>query len=437
VTATRGHGGTAAASRSAARDAAEAICRELIEPIEEWYPAWFEGEHRQVVKASWASGSAGFAVLFAHLYRAGRAPEWGQATRWYAEATIKALEQLVLTAGMARGFCGMVWAVEHAARVAGLKLPEDLFDEIDASLLAHLEVLPAWVSNDLLAGLAGYGAYALARLGRPLGRQCAEAVIAALEARAIFGADGCTWFSAPEQLSEDERRLSPAGRFDLGMAHGNAGIISFLACAYHAGIERRATGELLEKAIDWLVRQALPPLAASRYPGLIVSGRESTPSRLAWCYGDLGISVALLNAARRTGMDAWRREALDTGLKASLRRQEGAGVSGSGLCHGSAGVAYLFLLLAQASGEARLTRASNIWLEVTLAQRQRNGGLGGFVDPEIAPRGNLAWPLKPGFLCGAAGIALTLLTVSGRIDTGWDRFLLVAPSGSGACDDTP
>ncbi|HEV7518070.1 MAG TPA: lanthionine synthetase LanC family protein, partial [Thermoanaerobaculia bacterium] len=234
------------------------------------------------------------------------------------------------------------------------------------------------------------------------------------------------------------RETYPEGHYNLGVAHGVPGVIGFLALALDAaaGLPAATAEEarrLLEGAVDWVLAQRLPTGAASLFPYNFTPGMEPSASRLAWCYGDLGIAATLLAAARVAGEPAWEAEALVTARHAAARPAEGAGVVDAGLCHGAAGVAHLFNRLHQASGDDALGAAARAWFGRALALRQPGEGIGGFRAwlPDGADRaGDLGWRSDPGFLTGVAGIGLALLAATTPVAPDWDRVLLTAIRGA-------
>jgi hypothetical protein len=145
-------------------------------------------------------------------------------------------------------------------------------------------------------------------------------------------------------------------------------------------------------------------------------------SRVAWCYGDLGVAVALLSAANAAGREDWRAEALELAHGMAARPFELSQVSDMGLCHGAVGVAHLFNRLSQATGDAELARAADTWYVQTLAMR-RSDPIAGF------PRGlpvdrEMTWDPGADLLTGACGVALALHAAISPIEPGWDQLLL-------------
>src|SRR5262249_36346357 len=130
------------------------------------------------------------------------------------------------------------------------------------------------------------------------------------------------------------------------------------------------------------------------------------PARLAWCYGDPGVAIALLSAAGSVAEPAWEHEAIAIGRRAAQRLPEKSGVRDTGLCHGAAGLGHLFNRLFQATGEPQFGDAAQYWFKQTLAMRRPGHGIAGYQAWGPGEGGDLTWVTEPGLLTGATGIAL-------------------------------
>jgi hypothetical protein len=393
---------------------------------------------------SLAGGQAGLALFFSYLDAA--RPEEGhdETAMAHLERAIMGTAELPAAAGLYSGFAGVAWVLEHLTGRLFDPEGEDPGEEIAAILADHLERSPWRGDYDLISGLVGFGVYALERLPRPGGRECLERIVARLAETAEPQTEGLTWHTSPELIGPFQRDTFPEGYYNLGVAHGVPGVIGFLGEALGsfagdtAGLPASAAAEarrLLAGAVDWLSAQRLPPGAASLFPYNSAPGKTPTPSRLAWCYGDLGIAAALLTAVRAVGTapPAWEETALAAARQAAARPAEGAGVIDTGLCHGAAGVGHLFNRLYQASGDPALGEAARAWFDRALAQYQPGEGIGGFRTwmPTGTDRmGELGWGDDPGFLTGAAGIGLALLAATTPVAPDWDRVLLSSIRGT-------
>ena len=367
---------------------------------------------------SLARGSAGQALFFLYLDQAFPGQGHDDTAMDLLERAIEGIRDPMVPPGLYSGFAGVAWAVEHVLwRLA--PDAEDPGEEIAAALQELLRQSPWQRDYDLIAGLVGYGVYALERLPRPGARECLDRVVERLAESAEHLDTGITWFTSPELLTTEALEMCPTGYYNLGVAHGVPGVVALLGEIEAAGLSTPRTRELLEGSRAWLLRQKLPPEALSVFPYHTAPGVEPRPSRLAWCYGDLGIAAALLGTARK--------EALDLGRKAAAWPIDQVGVKDAGLCHGTAGVAHLFNRLYQASGgDPALAQAARGWFERTLEMRRPGEGSGGFLAWDVDEGDEMGWRRDPGFLMGAAGIGLALPAAATATVPAWDRVLLVS-----------
>jgi lantibiotic modifying enzyme len=274
-----------------------------------------------------------------------------------------------------------------------------------------------------VSGLAGYGVYALECLTAPEARECLEGVVSRLAELAIHTPQGVTWHTGPELLPDHLRRQSPDGHHDLGVAHGVPGVLVVLALSAAVGVARPRAAGLASGAVDWVLAQRLDDTSAPRLPYWRNSdGSTTAPARTAWCYGDPGVAMAVLVAARALGVAAWEAEATGLARAAALRAPGDSGISNAWLCHGSAGLAHVFNRMSQATGDRQIGEAARYWVARTLNLREPGGN--GFARyPTPKPwEGDAA-----SLIAGATGVALALLAAASAMPPSWDRSLLVSP----------
>ena len=374
----------------------------------------------EVSEISLERGRAGYALLFDYLAQMGLEPDAGATADAFLDEALDKIPELDLPPSLYMGFLGVAWALQVVQdRAASDEV--DPNEEIDDVLSAFLARSPWPGDFDLMSGLVGVGVYALERLPRPAATLCLEQVVERLGELAEHRRDGITWLSRPEILPARVRRDFPLGYYNLGVAHGTPGIISLLGSCMAAGVATDQAAELLEGAVQWLLSTQSPGEPPGSFPALIAPDTGPAPARVAWCYGNPGIACALLVAARGAGRGDWERHALEAGLAALGDPQQTPGIRDAGLCHGSAGVAHLFNRLYQATHVDDFRTAALQWLEHTLRLRRDGHGVAGF---EIWK--NQRMIAHPGFLQGAAGIALALAAAVGSIEPEWDRALLVS-----------
>ena len=374
--------------------------------------------------ASLASGSAGLAVCSSQLAWTRRDPRAADAALTRLEEAVGALAAMPLTSSLYSGFTGVAWAVELVDGLLGGE-GEDRNGDIDEALTRLLRRYPEDAPYDLVDGLTGLGVYALARWPRPGAAQCVLGVVEQLARRARPDRDGVSWWTPPSRRGPRREWYRPGG-VDLGVAHGIAGVIPFLARVHKLGLARQIVRPLLDGAVSWLLAHMVDAASGPTVPYFAADGVEPGPARSAWCYGDPGVAVALLLAARDTGEPAWEAAATGLAVRAAARPPGQTGVVDAGLCHGSAGLAHLFSRMYQMTAEPALADAARFWVERTL-ELCSAAAPGQRAAPTQAARP--AWK-GPGLLEGAAGVALALEAAGTTAEPFWDQMLLVSAAGT-------
>ena len=179
-----------------------------------------------------------------------------------------------LNSSLYSGFTGIAWAVEtvdhHMLGTEG----EDRNGDIDEALTSLLRQYPVHAPYDLIHGLAGIGVYALARWPRPAAVQCILGVVEQLARRARHDGDGVYWWTPPSWNGPRQDAGRPGG-VDLGVAHGMAGVIPFLARVHRLGLAQQTARRCSTEPCagcwpTWSIRRpALPyrrswPMGSSR-----------------------------------------------------------------------------------------------------------------------------------------------------------------------------
>ncbi len=384
--------------------------------------------------ASLAEGDAGIAVFFAALARSGLDVGAGRDAERHLDRAVEAVRTVVMPDSLHCGFPGVAWTLQHVARPDGTgpgtapddASPADPCEGIDRVLAEHVARTP-WVRDfDVVNGLAGLAAYALERLPSPPARDVLERVVARLEELAEPAGDGLTWRTPPARLASERTGGRMHGPFNLGVAHGVPGVLAALAAAHEAGVESERTAGLLEGGTRWLLTQRLPAGAGAWFPHSVGPDASTEPSRLAGCYGDLGIAATLHLVARVLQRPEWDAAAVEIAHHAARRSRADGAVHDAGVCHGAAGIAQLFHRLGRELGDSELMAAARRWLRDALDRRDPSLGAAGFPAWGPTDDGRWGWGEERGLLSGVSGVGLVLLGALEPALTGWDRALLVS-----------
>lgn len=359
------------------------------------------------LSGNFADGTAGLAVMLAYASRAGYCDE--RMALVAAEHAIESADGCT-GVGVYQGACGIAFALDEVRRVLGLDY--DPVGSFDTQVLSAISSSPDTCASDLTAGVVGIGLYALARPESPTRDGLLDLSVNLLARRAISSTEGVTWpfgrrGGGPTEETNFVNRL--------GLAHGNAGAMGFLAKARLAGVTSPLVDDLLRGSVSWSTRHC-------RRPG------EPLPRiPVGWCWGDLGVATGLWWAATALA-DSRLREFAKQMARSEADREpdERAPPQDACMCHGSAGIAQMFHRWYGYTEEAAFAVGVDRWIEHLL--RQRGGrGIGGFEffasDPNTAVP---YWYTTPGILSGSAGVALALLSFLHDDLVTWDSIFLLS-----------
>ena len=407
----------------------------LHEPPAAWIPLIRVGvePYRVARGASLALGSAGLALFYAYLSRVSGASSVfaDEADRFLSEAC-DVLELAPLPVGLYRGIGGIAWVVQH---LQGFLYNDESYNPetdpnnaIDRILFDSPMIQEKF---DLWEGCVGLGVYGLERLHHPTAEKNLELLLRRLDSLSSQCEGGVTWFTPPGAQGRGEGNVYSRGYYDLGVAHGIAGVISFLSRVHARHILPDLTGRLLEGAVSWLLARQWDHDDGSMFPQFLLppDNKPLTTSTYGFCHGDLGVAAALVSAAACMGNSSWKGKAMEA-AHSSVRYLEKAEMlsnfSNPHLCHGAAGLGHLFNRIYQATAEETFRDEACKWFRRTLELRRPGTGIAGFSKNGLNEDGEMSELYDPGFIQGAAGIGLALLSAITDMEPKWDRVMLIS-----------
>lgn len=337
-----------------------------------------------------------------------------------------------LSAGLHGGLTGVAWVIAHVGGHAPdpLEVEEgDAVDSLDEALLEELAAHESWTGDfDVVSGLVGIGVYGLERRRLPGGRELARRVVHHLGRLARWSERGAAFWRPPGFLGPELRDVYPAGCFDLGLAHGSAGVIAWLADLHRAALADDGASHLLDGCVRWLLGHRDDGGPGSLFPSHVGADGLAKPARFAWCYGDPGVALALYKAAGVRQDAGWRDIALEVGRRAARFSHEEEHVADPALCHGALGLAHMYNRMWQASGDGDFATAARSWCARGLAIGEPLGGLSAYREssPADVPRPDAGLIDEGSLLGGRAGMGLALLAAATAVEPGWDDLLLLA-----------
>ncbi|MFD9441819.1 lanthionine synthetase C family protein [Streptomyces sp. NPDC060006] len=385
-----------------------------------------------------AYGLPGIALLHIERAAAGLAP-WHRAHTWLAAAARQPLTSgtdshpfygaPALAQVLACATDHLPGSYERALNTLDKQIARDVLRRLTA---AHRRLdtghLPDIAEFDTIRGLSGYGAYLLRRTpGSAAVRTVLDYCVRLTKPITRGGETLPGWWTPTAPTGRPDTDRFPEGHANSGMSHGIGGVLALLALAARHGTVVDEHHDAMRTILVWLDRWQEETSHGPAWPYWVTRAElrndrlaPSTPRRPSWCYGTAGLARAQQLAALALG-DSPRRIAAENALVATLTdTAQLKATTDNGLCHGFAGLAHV---TARTAADAHPSTAGQLQAIIPplLATICPPG-----TDPATAAP-TVANEAGPGFLDGAAGIALALLaptTTPPR--TAWDACLLIA-----------
>ncbi|MCT4637986.1 MAG: lanthionine synthetase C family protein [Bacteroidales bacterium] len=214
--------------------------------------------------------------------------------------------------------------------------------------------------------------------------------------------------------------------YNLSLSHGISSIIYFLSSLYIKSSDKDKVYNLLSKTVKYLKTNIQPfDKVGSYFPSCANDNNETEKSRLAWCYGDMGIAISLWQAGNKTNTQEWKNLAEEIMLYSTTRRNiDNEYVKDSGLCHGSSGLGLIFSRMYNYTGISEFKEAANYWLNITMEFANNEDGLAGFKTYRAANSSD--YINDPSFLEGVSGVGLFMISAISDIEPVWDTTILLS-----------
>ena len=214
--------------------------------------------------------------------------------------------------------------------------------------------------------------------------------------------------------------------YHLSLSHGMTSMVIFL-CRLLKLETFSASNDcltMLEGCMNYILLQEIDHTQyGSYFPNKSLENNPSPiQSRLAWCFGDLGIAWALWQSGSTLNNRQWQDKAVEIMEYATQRvNREQTFVSDCGICHGSAGIAMMFRRFYLETHEKIFYNAWNYWIDFTLNFKRFDDGLAGFKTFELKE-----WKNDISLLTGISGIGLSLLSFIRDDLQEWDELFLLS-----------
>ncbi len=326
------------------------------------------------------------------------------------------------------GIAGAAWAIELLQEEEYIDLDCDkLLSGLDHFLMQSIEGLKGDQNfYDFLHGILGIGYYFLKRYTNTKSDDLKEhykkilfTTITLLKERAQIDNHTAKWKS---YLIRDEELKG----YNLGLAHGNTSIANFLSRLAEYKDFKDEVHRLLDQSITYILSlKNENHNSSSSFPNWITSDHQkSDSSRLAWCYGDLGIAITVWRAGKLLNNETYKNQAIQI-LKHAAKRKDlaEAGVKDAGLCHGAYGIMHIYNYMYKETQEPIFKEAVEFWMDQALAMAVHQDGYAGYMQWRGGD--NPGWIKEINLLVGIAGIGLSIISYLAPFKTKWDECLLI------------
>ncbi len=338
----------------------------------------------------------------------------------------EAIENGYSNASYCTGIAGYLWSIDFI----------DSNNYCDIEVEENMKMLNPFLHNtmmfllengnyDLLQGALGYAVVFLRRFQNTKDMVLKktyytyiEDFIVELRKHAIYEQDTIKW----------SRKLKPEDTvrenyYDIGLAHGIPSILAYLRWVDECpGLEINVT-DLIFGIIKYIEKIENDEGEISHFPNELTAKTSSKISRVAWCYGDLGVGQVLLQCGKHLS----NTEITDWGIKALLSAANRTGheehlVHDACICHGSFGNAMIFKQAYDSTGQPNFLQAYNRWMNLGFAMGNDESGYAGY---KFFMGGSKKWKNELSVLEGITGIGLVLMEDIMKKSNGWSKSLLI------------
>jgi lantibiotic biosynthesis protein len=316
-------------------------------------------------KISLHNGDTGILLLQSLLYKTTGDECYNEALEKNLMGIIETIQapQHQLSPTFCDGLAGVGWLFQYLDEIEVLDLKDSgFYDNLDAYLTVCLDKMLAEKNFDLLHGALGIGVYFLKRKNE---KQIEKLVNALYEE--------CEKTNEEIKWSHFEQYYVKEQVYNMGLAHGMAGVIYFLKKCLSLNFSIDKCQTLLQGCLSFYNNNIQDhEHTGAYYPDLIICNQyrnDHSPqkSKLAWCYGDLGILNTLyLNST--TNSVPFNNNTVTSMLMASAnRRDDNASlITTPHFCHGYAGAGLIFRNLYMKTGNSFFLETSQFWTGKTI-----------------------------------------------------------------------
>ncbi|MGB5822032.1 MAG: lanthionine synthetase C family protein [Saonia sp.] len=325
------------------------------------------------------------------------------------------------------GIAGLGWTIQHLNAKNFVDIDCDgLLSPFDEYLYNQMKFDLTQGNYDFLHGAIGYGFHFLSRFTNTVDPHLKSKyqfylleLIHTLDTLAISEGNTLKW----ESTLNIEKGISG---YNLSLSHGMSSILNFLSRLQKFGVFKESTQQLVRGTANYILSfENKRTDQLSLFPSWVENGIQlQYKSRIAWCYGDLGIGISLMQAGKSLGDSAIQQRAqkiLDH--TANRKTQEETMVNDAGICHGSYGNALVYNRISQEANMETFKEILDFWIDDGIQKAIYEDGYAGYkqwngLEKNFVPELSL--------LEGIAGIGLVIIDYLSETPNTWDECLMIS-----------
>lgn len=324
------------------------------------------------------------------------------------------------------GLAGVGWTFNHLEQEGFIELDDELLTALDTPLY-NVMISNMKVGNyDFLHGAIGYGFYFFKRYKNTKSEKLKMqyknylfTLIDLLNDLSKKEGEKTKWISVIDKETD-------TNGYNLSLSHGMSSIVNFLSRLYIYDDFRDNVKSMLKGGVNYTLSfMSKNEKSFSLFPDHIRKDKGvNRKSRVAWCYGDLGIALSLWHASKSLNDDQLKSTTINI-LKHVSRRTsiEDSLIMDASICHGSFGNAQVFNYMYKETKEETFKMASSFWTQDGLEKAVHKNGYCGYkqwsgIDEK--------WQKKLFLLDGISGIGLCLISHLSQSEINWDECLMIS-----------
>lgn len=325
-------------------------------PVVDNITAALNGKEEFIYNASYEIGLLGLSLYYCYLARyTGDETYYNQAEDYLVKGLgaldLPNFKRLYASDSLDSHLAHIGRFLEFSKRHNFLELDtSEYLKDLDKTLSGLMESKISIGDFDINSGAMAAGYYYLSRLPEnPAVSEQLALLVRGIKEQAQTDEQGDYYWTSPSLFQ----------RVYLGISHGSCLIISFLVNVYEQGIEQENCREILQKTVNFLLKQKWDSPYKGLFPNFV--GDPIEPKQFSLCYGDLGVGYALYRAAGiLDNLNDVVNEILDDCL---LRKETDKLTLDASIIYGASGLAATWAKLYRLSGDERFREAADYWYQ--------------------------------------------------------------------------